>query len=81
MKKNISLYEADRGFKNAWNGSNDLETIAIGENLYLLTFSSAKECDRILKKQPWNFKGALIILNKVVGDKSPSDLSFHSMPF
>lgn len=81
MKKHVSLFEADKGFKSIWNALNDLETTVIGDNLYLLSFNSEKICDRIMVKQPWNFRGSLIILDKIVGDECPSELILHSVPF
>lgn len=80
-KKYATLFEVDKGFKSMWNVPLDLETTVIGENLYLLSFSSDTLCERILEKQPWNYRGALVILAKVRGDDCPSDLLLHEVPF
>lgn len=81
MKKHVSLFEVDKGLKSLWHVQNDLETTTIGENLYRFTFSTANIYESILEKQPWNFRGSLVILDRAVGDECLFELSMHSVPF
>lgn len=77
MKKHVSLYDVDKGLKSIWKVENELETTQLGENLYLLAFKSAQTVERILENQPWNFRGALLILDRATGDTCQSISCFR----
>lgn len=81
MKKHASLFKVDKGLKIIWDAASDLETTILGENLYLFTFKSDRVVNRILKNQPWNFRGSLVILGRIQGEECPSELVLHSVPF
>lgn len=47
----------------------------------MFAFAEASICDRIFENQPWNFRGAIVLLDHIISDECPSTLSIHSVPF
>lgn len=81
MKKHVSLFEVDKGLKSMWKAKNELECTAIGENLYLLSFSSVELCNNIFENQPWNVRGSVLLLEHAAGDECLSELEMSLVPF
>lgn len=81
IKKHVGIYELDRGLKFIWNVENAMDTTAVGDNTYCFIFQNAKVVDRILENQPWNFRGSLIMLERVIGNEHPTDMVLHTVPF
>lgn len=81
MKKHVSLYEVDKGFKIFWNASKEMETTQLGDNLYLFAFKNERTIQRILENQPWSFRGSLLIMDHIHGDECPTALNLHRVPF
>lgn len=81
MKKNMILFEVDKGFKSIWDTAKDMDSTLLCENLYLFTFKNDRTMDRVLEYQPWNFRGSLVILNRIHGDECPTKLAMHTVPF
>lgn len=81
MKKNVSMYDIDKGMKNIWNVTQDMESSIIGDNLYLFSFKNECILDRVLNNQPWNFWGALMVIDRTNGDACPNEIELHNVPF
>lgn len=64
-----------------WSLKAALKTSAVEEGLFIFEFRSVAECNMIMFKQPWNFNGALLIFNRLDGDKCPSDLMLNLVSF
>lgn len=47
-----------------WKVEKNLMIETIGRNIFLFRFESARDCDRVLKTDPWSFDKALLILQK-----------------
>lgn len=50
MRKHVSLFDIDRNLKSQWKITDEMETTAIGENLYLFIFSTANTYDSIFER-------------------------------
>lgn len=81
MRKHVSTFEVDKGLKSIWEANNDLETTLIGNNLFLFAFNKESTCDRVFDKQPWNFCGSLVLLERIIDDECPTNVTLHSVPF
>lgn len=81
MKKYVNLFDVDKGLKSIWNVAKELESTQVGDNLYLFTFKNESTLERVMKNQPWNFRGSLLILNRTIGDVYPTDLILQKVPF
>lgn len=81
MKKYVSIFEHEKGLRSIWDIPNCMETTLLGNNLYMFTFVDARTCKRIYDKQPWNFRGSLILLDRLCGDECPTEVALHSVPF
>lgn len=81
MKKFASTFVIDKTLKSMWGTINTMETTLIGENLFLFSFSEVGACERILEKQPWNYRGSIILLEKPHENGSPTDFTQHKVPF
>lgn len=81
MKSFISTSELEKGLRSILDVTSAMETTLIGKNLFMFIFNNSKTCDRIYNKQMWNFRGSLILLDRIRGDECPSDLALQSAPF
>lgn len=60
---------------------NTMETTLIGDNLYLFSFMEAESQERILNKQSWNYRGAVVLLDAPHDQVSPADFGQFWVPF
>lgn len=81
MKKNISIFEIEKSLRVIWNVANRMEATLLGENLFMFSFHEARDCDRIIAKQPWNYRGSILLLDRIRGDECPSELALMEVPF
>lgn len=81
MRKNVSLFDIDKGMKIIWNATQDLETTMVGDNLYLFSLKNERVLDHVINNQPWNFRGALMILDRTRGDVHPIEVVLQKVPF
>lgn len=68
VRKFASLYDLEKGLRMIWDVKTPLEITQIGENLYIFELVDRRVCDRIYNKQPWTYRGALILLDRFKGD-------------
>lgn len=81
MKKHVSIFEVDKGLKSIWNVVNAMETTLIGDNLYCFIFQNENTVERIMDNQPWDFRGSLVLLDRINGDECPTEMALHTGPF
>lgn len=79
MKKHVSAYDLEKGLRIMWEVPNSMEVTQLSENLFKFDFKEEKDRPRILSKQPWNYRGSLI-LERIWGDECPSDFMFSTTP-
>lgn len=74
-----------RAFKNTilglWKTRHALKIVDLGKNLFSFQFTSARDCDLILRGQPWTFDGCVLALQMITGDEQPTDIKPHTTPF
>lgn len=58
-----------------------MEMALVGENLYIFSFNDQTMKDRILLKQPWNFHGALVLMDTPHEHGGPTDFNQFLVPF
>lgn len=81
MKKNASTVDVDRFLKGLWKTENTMETTLLGENLYLFSLPDQATKDRILRMKPWNYHGAVFLLDSPHDHGGPTDFNQHLVPF
>lgn len=81
MKKIISTVDVDKFLKTIWNTSNSMETTLVGENMYLFSFVDIATKERIFNNQPWNFRGAVILMDLPQDHGGPADFNQFMVPF
>lgn len=72
MHKHVSPFELEKGLRSICDATNTMEATLIGDNMFLFVFANSQTCDHILEKQPWNFHGSLILLDRMRGDECPT---------
>lgn len=75
MRKHVNLAEMEKGLRVIWGVANAMEVTILGENLFMFPFIEANAYDRVLAKQPWNYQGSILLLDRIRGDEYPSDLA------
>jgi hypothetical protein len=53
----------------------------LGENLFLIEFTSEEDKGRVLEGRPWVFEGSLFLIEDFDGCTSPAELSFDKAAF
>lgn len=53
----------------------------LGENYFMFEFKDSRTCDRIFSKQSWNFRGTVVLLERIQEDECPSDFKMTTSPF
>lgn len=81
MKKHVSLYDVDKGFKIFWKTGKEMETTQMGDNLYLFVFKNEQTIQRILENQPWNFRSSLLIMDRIHENECPTAFNLHRSHF
>lgn len=80
VRKFASLYDIEKGLRSAWDVKTPLEITQIGDNLYIFELVDKKICDRIYNRQPWTFRGSLLLLDRFRGDEKPEDINLQTTP-
>lgn len=75
IRKFASVYDLEKGLKSAWDLKTPLEITQIGDNLYLFELLDKKVCDRVFNRQPWTYRGALLLLERFRGDERLEDIN------
>lgn len=60
---------------------NAMETTLIGDNLYCFIFQNENTVERIMDNQPWDFRGSLVLLDRINGDECLTEMALHTGPF
>lgn len=55
-----------------------LEITQIGDNLYIFELVDKKICDRIFNRQPWTYRGSLLLLDRFHGNERPEDINLQT---
>lgn len=63
-----------------WDVKTPMEITQIGKNLYIIKLVDRRVCERIYNKQPWTYRGALILLDRFKGDERPEDINLQTAP-
>lgn len=80
MRKHDNIFDLEQGLRTSWDVKTPLEITQIGKNLYMFKIINRKICDRIYNKQPWNFRGSLLLLDRIRGDERPEDINLQTAP-
>lgn len=81
MKNFVILIDIEKGLKFIWELKDHFEINRLGVNTFLFSFKDKETCDRILENQPWNYRGSILMVNKLHGEECPTNLSMHKVPF
>lgn len=81
IRKFVSIFDVDKNLKAMWGTATMMETTLPGENLYLFSFVDEATRDRIYDKQPWNYRGSVILLDGPHDHGSPSEFMQQHVPF
>lgn len=77
----VSKQPIRSALKRIWKLDFSLKVSTIGEDVFVFEFGDITECNKILHKQSWKIKGALLIFKRLEGDKCPMDLVLNLVPF
>lgn len=81
MKKFVSLVDIEKGLRFFWEIKDHLEINRLGVNTFLFSFRDKETYERILANQPWNYRGSILMMDRLIGDECPTDLTMHEVPF
>lgn len=81
MKKFVSLIDIEKGLKFIWELKDHFEINRLGVNTFLFSFKDNETCERILENQPWNYRGSILMVDKLQGEECLTNLSMHEVPF
>lgn len=80
VRKFVSLYDLEKGLRSAWDLKTPLEITQVGDNLYIFELVHRKICERVFNRQPWTFRGSLILLDRFRGNERPEDINLRTAP-
>lgn len=63
MKKHVTTFDLEKGLRSMWEVPASMEVTLLNEYLFMFELKDARACDRIFEKQPWNYRGSLLILD------------------
>lgn len=81
MKKHVTTLDLEKSLRIMWEVPASLDVTLLNENLFMFEFKDARACDRIFNKQPWNYRGSLLILSRIRGDECPTYFTLSTVPF
>lgn len=80
MKKHVTSFKHEKGLRSMWEVPSAMDVTLLDEYLYMFAFKDGKACERVYEKQPWNYRGLLLLLDHIRGDECPSDFKLATMP-
>lgn len=81
IQKIVSSFEVDKNLKAMWGTTTTMETTLLGDNLYLFSFTDEATREHIYDKQPWNYRGSILLLDRPHGHGSPSEFTQYRVLF
>lgn len=73
MKKHVTTFDLEKGLRSMWEIAANINVTLLNENIFMFEFKDKNACERIYEKQPWNYRGSLLLLDRIRGDKCPTD--------
>ncbi|XVF47816.1 hypothetical protein PTKIN_Ptkin03bG0141300 [Pterospermum kingtungense] len=67
--------------KAIWKITNEVEIMAIEENLFLFKFQGARDKERVLEGAPWSFDKSLLLFQEFNGALRPDEYVFDKATF
>lgn len=79
MKKHISVSEVEKSLRIIWDVANAMEVTLLGDNMFMFTFYDARTCEHVFEKQPWNYRGSIVLLDRIRRDECPLDFALYTV--
>ncbi|KAF9591693.1 hypothetical protein IFM89_005565 [Coptis chinensis] len=70
-----------RGIRQKWNLRRRLDIVVLEENNFILRFEKEQDKQRILRNQPWQILGYLLVLKPFGPNLVPRNIDFNTSPF
>uniref|UniRef100_A0A803MN58 DUF4283 domain-containing protein n=1 Tax=Chenopodium quinoa TaxID=63459 RepID=A0A803MN58_CHEQI len=67
--------------KNLWRLTDNVAICMIETNLFVIQFFDEADKVQVLEGRPWAFDNQLLLLQELIGDDQPSEMSFQFSPF
>lgn len=80
MKKHTTVAEVETSLRIIWEVGTSMKVTVLGDNLYMFSFKDGRACDWIFQKQPWHYRGSLLLLDRMRVNECPPDLSIQTAP-
>lgn len=81
MKKHVNTFDLEKGLRVIWDVFSAMDVTQLGDNLFMFEFQDNRACDRIFNKQPWNYRGSLVLIESIRGDECPTNFNIIFVPF
>lgn len=80
-RKSFNVFGLLETMKKLWNPTYGVTCREIESNLFSFQFSSRKDVDLVLAREPWTFNKHILVLKEAKPDLQPSAMAMDNVPF